>query len=51
MGGPPLYAFVIKNLDGNYRVQKSLTKVRGSILLLYHDLILDSLINFWGKFS
>ena len=32
MGGSPPYAFVIKNLDGNYRIQKALSKTRGSIL-------------------
>ena len=32
MGGSPPYAFVIKNLDGNYRIQKALSKTMGSIL-------------------
>ena len=33
MGGEPPHGFVIKNTDGNYRVQKTLSKTRGSILL------------------
>ena len=41
MGGSPPYVFVIKNLDGNYRVQKALSKTRGSILLSL-DLIISS---------
>ena len=33
MGGGPPYGFVIKNDEGNYRIQKALSKTRGSILL------------------
>ena len=33
MGAEPPYGFVIKNTDGNYRVQKTLSKTRGTILL------------------
>ena len=33
MGGSPPYGFVIKNNYGNYRIQKTLAKTRGSILL------------------
>jgi len=33
MGGSPPYGFVIKNNQGNYRIQKALSKARGSILL------------------
>ena len=33
MGGEPPYGFVIKNTYGNYRIQKTLSKIRGSILL------------------
>ena len=33
MGGSPPYAFVIKNAFGNYRIQKTLSKTRGTILL------------------
>ena len=32
MGGTPPYGFVIKNSYGNYRVQKTLSKTRGTIL-------------------
>ena len=41
MGASPPYAFVIKNLDGNYRIQKALSKTRGSILLSA-DLVYNS---------
>ena len=41
MGASPPYAFVIKNLDGNYRIQKALSKTRGSILLSV-DLVYNS---------
>ena len=41
MGGSPPYAFVIKNSFGNYRVQKTLSKSRGTILLAV-NFILDS---------
>ena len=33
MGGSPPYVFVLKNSEGNYRVQKALSKSRGTILL------------------
>ena len=33
MGGGPPYGFVIKSKNGNYRIQKALSKSRGSILL------------------
>ena len=33
MGGGPPYAFVIKSVNGNYRVHKALSQTRGSILL------------------
>ena len=33
MGGSPPYGFVIKSINGNYRVQKALSKSRGSILV------------------
>ena len=33
MGGGPPYAFVIKSNNGNYRIQKALSKTKGSILL------------------
>ena len=33
MGGGPPYGFVIKNDEGNYRIQKALSKTRGSILI------------------
>ena len=33
MGGTPPYAFVIKNSFDNYRIQKTLSKIRGTILL------------------
>ena len=33
MGGSPPYVFVLKNSDGNYRIQKTLSKTRGSVLL------------------
>ena len=33
MGSSPPYGFVIKNDYGNYRIQKTLSKTRGSILL------------------
>ena len=41
MGGTPPYAFVIKNSFGNYRVQKTLSKTRGTILFSL-NFILDS---------
>ena len=40
MGGAPPYGFVIKNIEGNYRIQKALSFTRGSILLasnLFYD--------------
>ena len=33
MGGEPPYAFVIKSNNGNYRIQKALSKTKGSILI------------------
>ena len=33
MGGAPPYGFVIKNNNGNYRIQKALSKTTGSILM------------------
>ena len=33
MGGSQPYVFVIKSVNGNYRVQKALSQTRGSILL------------------
>ena len=33
MGGEPPYAFVIKSKNGNYRIQKALSKTKGSFLL------------------
>lgn len=33
MGGSPPYVFVLKNTEGNYRVQKALSKTRGTVLL------------------
>ena len=33
MGGAPPFGFVIKSKNGNYRIQKALSKTRGSILL------------------
>ena len=41
MGGSPPYGFVIKNAFGNYRIQKTLSKSRGTILLAM-NLIYDS---------
>ena len=41
MGGSPPYGFVIKNSYGNYRIQKTLSKTRGSILFAL-NLIYDS---------
>ena len=33
MGGGPSYAFIIKGKYGSYRIQKALSKTRGTILL------------------
>ena len=41
MGGSTPYVFAVKNRYGNYRVQKALSKTRGTILSSL-DLILDS---------
>ena len=41
MGGSPPYGFVIKNSKGNYRIQKTLSKTRGTILLSM-DILYDS---------
>ena len=41
MGATPPYAFVIKNSFGNYRVQKALSKTRGTILMAL-NFIVDS---------
>ena len=38
MGGSTPYAFVIKNSQGNFRIQKALSKSRGSILLSFNYL-------------
>ena len=38
MGGSPPYGFVIKNAFGNYRIQKTLSKTRGTILYDYLNL-------------
>ena len=39
MGGTPPYLFAIKNSFGNYRIQKTLSKTRGTILLSLNLLI------------